>query len=41
MTHIAFDAFSGVDGSARFSFGPITALASVSGPIAARLAFIE
>lgn len=36
--HIAFDALSGVDGSARFSFGQITALASVSGPIAARLA---
>ncbi|KAG8219155.1 ribosomal protein S5 domain 2-type protein [Butyriboletus roseoflavus] len=34
--HIAFDALSGVDGSARFSFGPATALASVSGPIAAR-----
>ncbi|KAI9570696.1 exosome component Rrp46 [Boletus coccyginus] len=37
-THITFDALAGVDGSARFSFGPITALASVSGPIAARLA---
>jgi exosome complex component RRP46 len=36
--HISFDALSGVDGSARFSFGPATALASVSGPIAARLA---
>lgn len=35
---IAFDGLSGVDGSARFSFGPSTALASVSGPIAARLA---
>ncbi|KAF8437653.1 hypothetical protein L210DRAFT_2339209 [Boletus edulis BED1] len=34
--HIAFDGLSGVDGSARFSFGPTTALASVSGPIAAR-----
>lgn len=37
-THITFDALAGVDGSARFSFGPVTALASVSGPIAARLA---
>ncbi|KAF9228890.1 hypothetical protein BS17DRAFT_772678 [Gyrodon lividus] len=36
---ISFDALSGVDGSARFSFGETcTALASVSGPIAARLA---
>ncbi|KAF9233801.1 ribosomal protein S5 domain 2-type protein [Melanogaster broomeanus] len=36
---ISFDALSGVDGSARFSFGATcTALASVSGPIAARLA---
>lgn len=34
--HIAFDGLSGVDGSARFSFGPTAALASVSGPIAAR-----
>lgn len=34
--HIAFDALSGVDGSARFSFGTTTAIASVSGPIAAR-----
>ncbi|KIK97051.1 hypothetical protein PAXRUDRAFT_825339 [Paxillus rubicundulus Ve08.2h10] len=35
---ISFDALSGVDGSARFSFGETcTALASVSGPIAARL----
>ncbi|KAH0830105.1 ribosomal protein S5 domain 2-type protein [Lanmaoa asiatica] len=36
--HIAFDALSGVDGSARFSFGQTMALASISGPIAARLA---
>lgn len=36
--HIAFDALSGVDGSARFSFGPTTALASISGPITPRLA---
>ena len=36
--HISFDALSGVDGSARFSFGLATAIASVSGPIAARLA---
>ncbi|KIJ63423.1 hypothetical protein HYDPIDRAFT_113431 [Hydnomerulius pinastri MD-312] len=36
---ISFDALSGVDGSARFSFGETcTALASVSGPVAARLA---
>ncbi|KAL4075278.1 ribosomal protein S5 domain 2-type protein [Scleroderma yunnanense] len=35
--HIAFDALAGVDGSARFSFGETcTALASVSGPVAAR-----
>lgn len=36
--HIAFDALSGVDGSARFSFGHTTAIASVSGPITSRLA---
>ncbi|KAH7890161.1 exosome component Rrp46 [Phlebopus sp. FC_14] len=37
--HISFDALAGVDGSARFSFGDTSSsLASVSGPIAARLA---
>ena len=35
---IAFDALSGVDGSARFTFGSTIALASVSGPITPRLA---
>ncbi|KAH7917815.1 ribosomal protein S5 domain 2-like protein [Leucogyrophana mollusca] len=36
--NIAYDGLSAVDGSTRFSFGPsCTALASVSGPIAARL----
>ena len=38
LVHITFDALSGVDGAARFAFGATTALASVSGPIAARLA---
>ncbi|KAG6828297.1 hypothetical protein H0H92_008457 [Tricholoma furcatifolium] len=35
---ISFDGLARVDGSARFSFGPISALTSVSGPIEARLA---
>ena len=34
--HIAFDALSAVDGSARFSFAHTTAIASVSGPITPR-----
>ncbi|KAG6883109.1 hypothetical protein C0993_007777 [Termitomyces sp. T159_Od127] len=35
---ISFDGLTRVDGSARFSFGPISALSSVSGPIEVRLA---
>ncbi|KAG6873129.1 hypothetical protein C0995_002503 [Termitomyces sp. Mi166 len=35
---ITFDGLARVDGSARFSFGPISALSSVSGPIEVRLA---
>ncbi|KAG6852338.1 hypothetical protein C0991_000583 [Blastosporella zonata] len=35
---ISFDGLARVDGSARFSFGPIAALSSVSGPIEVRLA---
>ncbi|KAG6878864.1 hypothetical protein C0992_007069 [Termitomyces sp. T32_za158] len=35
---ISFDGLARVDGSARFSFGPISALSSVSGPIEVRLA---
>ncbi|KAL1667215.1 3' exoribonuclease family, domain 1-domain-containing protein [Schizophyllum commune] len=35
---VSFDGLARVDGSARFSFGDTTALASVSGPIEVRLA---